>query len=297
MSFGAIVIGHEILVGKRQDKHPSFAIKRSLRADAAAWAGVSGDDPQRLTAALKRSFARGEIVFSFGGIGATPDDHTRRCTADALGVALSLHPDAEREIRGRFGAEITPQRLRMGEFPAGCEIIPNPFNRIPGFMIREHHFVPGFPQMAWPMIEWVLDTRYRHLFDRDGQRPAHCLQKPESMPFPRWSRLRKPFTVKESLRRWARMHHVAMLNLACAVIPLRSRRQSRTCADKCAHGDFRSRKDQRKLANWEIEHGHYRDDSHGKHISRNGHGWHALAEIVRQFDPVFARTPALLQVP
>ena len=27
--------------------------------------------------------------------------------------------------------------------------------------------MPGFPQMAWPMLEWVLDTKYRHLFDRD----------------------------------------------------------------------------------------------------------------------------------
>ena len=168
MTFGAMIIGDEILVGKRQDKHLSFAIealgKRGLRL---AWAEYHGDDPQRLTAALKRSFDRGDAVFSFGGIGATPDDHTRQCVANALGVALGLHPEAEREIRARFGGEITPQRLRMGEFPLGCEIIPNPFNRIPGFMICDHHFVPGFPQMAWPMIEWVLDTRYSHLFDRD----------------------------------------------------------------------------------------------------------------------------------
>jgi molybdopterin-biosynthesis enzyme MoeA-like protein len=116
---------------------------------------------------LQRSFRSGDVVLSFGGIGATPDDHTRQCAANALGVPLVLHPDAEREIAARFGGEITPQRLRMGEFPAGCEIIPNPFNRIPGFMMRHHHFVPGFPQMAWPMIEWVLDTRYPHLFDRD----------------------------------------------------------------------------------------------------------------------------------
>ena len=168
MTFGAIIVGDEILVGKRQDKHMGFAIealaKRGLRL---AWAEYHGDDPGRLTAALARSFERADLVFSFGGIGATPDDHTRQCCADALGVPLALHPDAEREIRGRFGADITPQRLRMGEFPRGCEIIPNPFNRIPGFSIRDHHFVPGFPQMAWPMIEWVLDTRYRSLFDRD----------------------------------------------------------------------------------------------------------------------------------
>ena len=49
----------------------------------------------------------------------------------------------------------------MGEFPVGSEIIPNPYNRIPGFSLRRHHFLPGFPQMAWPMMEWVLDTHYR----------------------------------------------------------------------------------------------------------------------------------------
>jgi len=166
--FGAYVIGDEILVGKRQDKHLSFVIaalaKRGLRL---SWAQYLGDDPQRLIAALTRSLASGDVVFSFGGIGATPDDHTRQCAAAAAGVRLRLHPEAEREIRARFGAEITPQRLQMGEFPEGASIIPNPVNRIPGFTLGEHHFVPGFPQMAWPMVEWVLDTRYRTLFDRD----------------------------------------------------------------------------------------------------------------------------------
>ena len=168
MAFGALIIGDEILVGKRRDKHFSFIIqalaKRGLRL---AWCEYHGDDPARLTAALGRTFASGDVVFSFGGIGATADDHTRQCAAAALGIGLLLHPEAEREIRGRFGGKTTPQRLMMGEFPAGAEIIPNPFNRIPGFSIREHWFVPGFPQMAWPMLEWVLDTKYRHLFDRD----------------------------------------------------------------------------------------------------------------------------------
>ena len=168
MAFGAIIVGDEILVGKRQDKHLSFVIqalaRRGLRL---AWCEYHGDDPARLTAALRRTFASGDVVFSCGGIGATPDDHTRQCAAAALGLPLALHPEAEREIRDRFGGETTAQRLKMGEFPAGAEIIPNPFNRIPGFALRDHWFVPGFPQMAWPMIEWVLDTRYRELFDRD----------------------------------------------------------------------------------------------------------------------------------
>jgi len=164
--FGAFVLGDEILVGKRQDKHFPWLIealaKRGLRL---AWCEHLGDEPARITAALRRTFAADDVVFSFGGIGATPDDHTRQCAAEALGVALELHPEAEAEIRGRFGAETTPQRLKMGEFPAGSAIVPNPFNRIPGFSVAHHYFVPGFPQMAWPMLEWVLDTRYPHLHD------------------------------------------------------------------------------------------------------------------------------------
>ena len=174
--FGAFIIGDELLVGKRQDKHLPFTIaalaKRGLRL---SWAHYLGDEPARLTTALRSSFSTKDIVFSFGGIGATPDDHTRQCAAAASGVELKLHPEAEREIRGRFGGEVTPQRLAMGEFPLGSTIIPNPVNRIPGFSLGEHHFVPGFPQMAWPMVEWVLDSRYRSLFDRDRWSEASIL--------------------------------------------------------------------------------------------------------------------------
>jgi molybdopterin-biosynthesis enzyme MoeA-like protein len=165
--FGAYIIGDELLVGKREDKHLGFLIgalaKRGLRL---AWAHYLGDEPQRLTQALRQSFATSDVVFSFGGIGATPDDHTRQCAAAALGRPLELHPEAEHEIRARFpGTDVTPQRLQMGEFPRAAEIIPNPVNRIAGFSVADHHFVPGFPQMAWPMVEWVLDTRYRSRFD------------------------------------------------------------------------------------------------------------------------------------
>jgi molybdopterin-biosynthesis enzyme MoeA-like protein len=54
-------------------------------------------------------------------------------------------------------------RLNMGVFPAGARIIPNPFNKIPGFSVGNVHFVPGFPVMAWPMMAWVLDELYAAL--------------------------------------------------------------------------------------------------------------------------------------
>ena len=183
MTIGAIIIGDEILSGKRQDKHFAKVVEllkaRGMDLD---WAQYLGDDRARLSAALAASFAAGDIVFSFGGIGATPDDHTRQAAAAALGVGIALHSDAEREIRSRFGEETTPQRLMLGEFPVGSAIIPNPYNRIPGFSVHSHYFFPGFPVMAWPMLEWVLDTRLAHLRHAEARAEEAILvyEAPES---------------------------------------------------------------------------------------------------------------------
>jgi molybdopterin-biosynthesis enzyme MoeA-like protein len=158
---GALIIGDEILSGKRADRHLAHVIATlAARGLALAWARYEGDDRGRLTAVLRESFGRGGIVFSFGGVGATPDDHTRQAAAAALGVPLVRHPQAQAEIEARFGAEAYPHRVLMAEFPEGAAIVPNPVNRIASFSIRDHHFFPGFPEMAWPMLDWVLATRY-----------------------------------------------------------------------------------------------------------------------------------------
>jgi len=59
-------------------------------------------------------------------------------------------------------------RLNMAVFPVGAQVIPNPYNKIAGFSCGHVHFVPGFPVMAWPMIEWVLDTHCAHLHRATG---------------------------------------------------------------------------------------------------------------------------------
>ena len=164
MKFAALIIGDEILSGRRSDKHLAKLIELlGARGLKLSWARYCSDDLAQLTATLRQTFASGDVVFCFGGIGATPDDRTREAAGAALGVELALHPEAEAEIRARFGDEITAERLQMGVYPLGSVIVPNTYNRIPGFSIREHYFTPGFPVMAWPMVEWVLDQRYAHL--------------------------------------------------------------------------------------------------------------------------------------
>jgi molybdopterin-biosynthesis enzyme MoeA-like protein len=188
MHFGLIIIGDEILSGKRADKHLQKAIELlGARGLQVAYAHYVGDDPQRITATLTAAFQSGDVVFSFGGIGATPDDHTRQCAANALGVDLVLHPEAAELVRERMrdvaregGLPYEPERadnvhrLNMAMFPVGASIIPNPYNKIAGFSCAgvqggAVHFVPGFPVMAWPMVEWVLEQRYRDWFEI-GQR-------------------------------------------------------------------------------------------------------------------------------
>lgn len=178
LTIGLFVVGDEILSGKRQDQHLAKVIALlKARGLALHWAEYAGDDRAALAARYRRSFASGDLVFSCGGIGSTPDDHTRQAAAAALDLPLELHPQAAALIaqrcaqmarQGRGSADMsTPenrQRLTMGEFPQGSTIIPNPYNQIPGFGIRGHWFLPGFPVMAWPMIEWVLDTHYRAHF-------------------------------------------------------------------------------------------------------------------------------------
>lgn len=180
---GIVIIGDEILSGKRADKHlPKLIELLGARGLQPEFADYVGDSPARITATLKRAFDSGEVVFSCGGIGATPDDHTRQCAAMALGRPLQLHPEAAALIEQRMkdlalekGIAYEPERadnmhrLNMGMFAQGARIIPNPYNKIAGFSCAGSkgggvHFVPGFPVMAWPMMEWVLDTYYAHLF-------------------------------------------------------------------------------------------------------------------------------------
>ncbi len=162
MEFGLIIVGDEILSGRRRDGHLTAVIERlNARGLGLDWCRIVGDREDHLVATLRETMATGASVFCCGGIGATPDDVTRQAAASAAGVALARHPEGEALLRARFGDSASDLRLRMVDFPAGAELIPNPVNQVPGFRVGEHHFVPGFPDMAWPMIEWVLDTRYQ----------------------------------------------------------------------------------------------------------------------------------------
>lgn len=183
MSIGALIIGDELLSGKRQDRHfthlQSVLAKRGLEL---SWTIIVGDDPIQLQRFLSFSLASDDLVFSFGGIGATPDDRTRQSVAEVANVSLIRHPEAVSEIEQQYGEAAYPHRILMAELPEGSRIIPNSINRVPGFSFRHHHFMPGFPEMSWPMLEWILDTHYPDLKNTvpDDEQTIYVLNGRES---------------------------------------------------------------------------------------------------------------------
>jgi len=155
---GLIVIGDELLSGRRRDKHLPHLIEiLPTWGLELAWSHWVGDDRQRLAAFLGQSLTGPDWVLACGGIGATPDDVTRQAAADAAGVGLTRHPEAVECLQARFGDALYPHRIRMAELPEGSDLVPNPVNGIPGFRLANHFFLPGFPELAWPMMSWCLD--------------------------------------------------------------------------------------------------------------------------------------------
>ncbi len=162
MKFGLMVIGDEILSGRRKDTHVAW-FRKILRDQgfSLAWVQILPDDPDILVRQLQQSMQAREQVFSCGGIGATPDDHTRQCAAEAADVPLVRHPEAAALIEKQFPDSAWPHRIRMADLPQGSQLIPNPVNNVPGFSINAHYFMPGFPDMAHPMGQWVLQHWYQ----------------------------------------------------------------------------------------------------------------------------------------
>lgn len=164
MEIGVVIVGDELLSGKREDKHLNHVMTcLKSRCLSISWARILPDNLDILVDNYKQTFQTQAIVFSFGGIGATPDDMTRQAVALAHNKSLVRHPDAVKAIEAKFGEKAYPQRILLAELPEDSRIIPNPYNNIPGFSLYKHHFFPGFPIMAWPMLDWVLTEEYPDL--------------------------------------------------------------------------------------------------------------------------------------
>jgi len=173
MNFYAVIIGTEILNGRRVDKHFEFLKNELQKYGHELFASfVIKDD----VALMKRTYKMikedpNAVMFSFGGIGSTPDDLTREVASEVFRNAPTItNKQFKEDIIERFAEEAYPHRIHMADLPPDSTLLHNPVNNMSGFALdNRFFFVPGFPSMAHPMLQNVIKEhfgqskkKYRH---------------------------------------------------------------------------------------------------------------------------------------
>jgi len=157
-----ILIGNEILSGRTQDKNMAFIGARlAARGIIVREARVIPDIAEVIVATVNELRALHSYVFTTGGLGPTHDDITADCIAEAFGVALPIHPEAERLLLSYFASrDIEPNadRMRMARIPTGATLIDNPVSIAPGFQIENVFVMAGVPKIMQAMFTNIEPT-------------------------------------------------------------------------------------------------------------------------------------------
>jgi molybdenum cofactor synthesis domain-containing protein len=151
-----LVIGDEILSGRTQDKNVSqIATWLNLQGIRLSEVRVVPDVHERIVEAVNALRWGHDYLFTTGGIGPTHDDITVDAIADALGVAVVVHPKARAVLEAYYETRggISEARLRMARVPEGAELIENRMSGAPGIRHGNIFILAGVPHIAGLMLE------------------------------------------------------------------------------------------------------------------------------------------------
>jgi len=166
MNFYTVIIGTEILNGRRKDKHFEFVKNELAKYGHELFASfIIKDDVDLITRTYEMVKSdKDAVMFSFGGIGSTPDDLTREIASKVFrNSPLKTDEKFKEDVIKQFGDGAYPHRIHMADLPPDVELLFNPVNNMSGFSLdRRFFFVPGFPSMAHPMLEAVIKKYFSH---------------------------------------------------------------------------------------------------------------------------------------
>ncbi len=164
MNFYALIIGTEILNGRRVDKHFEFIKNELAKYGHELFASFIIKDDKKL---IENCFElikadKNSVLFSFGGIGSTPDDLTREIASKVFRKTPTIpHQKFLQDIIDKFQDEAYPHRIHMADLPPNSDLIHNPVNNMSGFSLDDRFFfVPGFPIMAHPMVSSIIKKHF-----------------------------------------------------------------------------------------------------------------------------------------
>jgi molybdenum cofactor synthesis domain-containing protein len=153
---GLVIIGDEILSGRTQDRNiAQIATWLNLQGIRLGEVRVVPDISERIVEAVNALRARNDYLFTTGGIGPTHDDITVDAIAEALGVAVVVHPKARAVLEEYYASRggVTDARLRMARVPDGAELIENRMSGAPGIRAGNIFILAGVPHIATLMLE------------------------------------------------------------------------------------------------------------------------------------------------
>ncbi len=160
MNAEIIAVGSEMLTPDKVDTNSLHLTQElnTLGIEVVAKA-IIGDDRQRLTDAIRNSWAHAELVILTGGLGPTEDDLTRDAVAAALEVGMTPSEEAWQAILNRFqkfGRTPTENNRRQTLILNGADMLPNPNGTAPGQWFHRDGRVlvllPGPPRELKPMV-------------------------------------------------------------------------------------------------------------------------------------------------
>jgi molybdopterin-biosynthesis enzyme MoeA-like protein len=170
MNFYALIIGTEILNARREDKHFKFVQSELAKYGHELCSSIVVKDDEKLMKNIYKLIKNDKdaVLFSFGGIGSTPDDLTREIASEIFtNKKVQRHVEFEKDIIEKFGDEAYPHRIHMADLPPNAKLLFNPINNMSGFSLEDKYFfVPGFPQMAHPMISDVINKFFSKKVDK-----------------------------------------------------------------------------------------------------------------------------------
>jgi len=156
MKIFQVIIGTEILNGRREDKHFKFLRDILLKRGYELFSSFIIKDNPRLIKDIFRLIKNTpeSMLFCYGGIGATPDDYTRESAAEVFSEGLmEYNKEFKNLIDKKFPNDDNSKKYPLAYWPKNSKPLwNNPINGYPGFYIdNRFFFMPGFPQMAHPM--------------------------------------------------------------------------------------------------------------------------------------------------
>lgn len=171
MEVAIVTVGDEILAGDTENTNAHWLTRRLAdRGATVARVLTLPDDRTAIAGAVDRYRDAFDRVIVTGGLGDTHDDVTLEAIAEAVGRELSVHPDAEADVRETIAAfrESNPELVErypdmeidvaaQASLPDGARYLPNPVGLAPGAAIGGVYVLPGIPEEMRAMFDGVAD--------------------------------------------------------------------------------------------------------------------------------------------